>query len=107
MAVSSPAADAFSPDPVRGNSGPDGPVGSGTAGGPLAGAHAIEGSGISGDGLPFGVGPPDATQQAAADGSDPRAPGRPGGRHRPRRNRCLSVDDSEAQWRTARSLQLD
>ena len=42
MAVSSPAADAFSPDPVRRNGGSDGPGGSGTDGAVVAGVDAIE-----------------------------------------------------------------
>ena len=43
ISVSSPAADAFSPDSVRRNGGLDGPVESGATGGPLDGAHPIEG----------------------------------------------------------------
>ena len=42
IAVSSPAADAFSPDPVRRNGGSDGHGGSGTDGVAVAGVDAIE-----------------------------------------------------------------
>ena len=42
MAVSSPAADAFSPDPVGRNGGSDGHGGSGTDGAAVAGVDAIE-----------------------------------------------------------------
>ena len=43
IAVSSPAADAFSPDSVCRDGGPDGPGGSGTDGGTVDGVDAIEG----------------------------------------------------------------
>ena len=43
---------------------------------------------------------PDRATTAEADGSDQRAPGRPGGRLRPRRDRRLAVTSSGLQRAT-------
>ena len=60
--------DAFSPDSVRRNGGPEDPVGSGATEGNVHGADALEGSGTSGAGVLVAAGASGAVQQERADG---------------------------------------